>query len=118
VCTSFKHWIFYARVVLYDFSNLYKITYLACLCLLFSYFLDGNTFDQGQCNYNISSSFMKTTGLSDVLSTASQGHVIITKYFNLHTLIKGVIRRIILFDKVLAKAEKSCLTPLKFKSDC
>jgi hypothetical protein len=33
-------------------------------------------------------------------------------------LPKGVIRRIILFDKVLAKAEKSCLTPTKFKSDC
>jgi hypothetical protein len=39
---------------------------------------------------------MKTTGLSDVLSTAPQGHeqrelnhVIITKYFNLHTIIKG-----------------------------
>jgi hypothetical protein len=33
-------------------------------------------------------------------------------------VLKGVIRRIISFDKVLAKAEKSCLTPIKFKSDC
>jgi hypothetical protein len=45
---------------------------------------------------------------------ANNAHMFLNQAKN----IKGVIRRIILFNKRLAKAERILLTPIKLKSDC